>query len=232
MGIVITNGYRGTNIEKLIAPTPEARFETFKQIMQHNFTVYTEFSSDALMTFDQFQKYFYKDNKSKELNSTQKEIKYNQTLDRYNRLMSTKIEDSRLNLIMMNILKMERRLLMAAFQKASFGEIDALALDVNTVQFDEYEKVVDLIVHNVKLPETYADVMDSHNPDSTVTKLSACSNKAFIGNHKRVGLIATKLRRHLKIKFGSTFSYEMVSFSKESLCRYSIQKFSIICHQI
>ncbi len=48
MGVVVSNGYRGANINKLIAPIPETKFETFDQIVKHNFTIYAEFSNKHL----------------------------------------------------------------------------------------------------------------------------------------------------------------------------------------
>lgn len=50
VGVVLSNAYRGANIDKLIAPIPEKRFETFDQIVQNNFTVYVEFSGKYVIT--------------------------------------------------------------------------------------------------------------------------------------------------------------------------------------
>ncbi len=115
----------------------------------------------------------------------------------------------------MNLLKMEQGLTMLAFEK--FMQLK-LNLDiVFKANLDRYKNIVNLVIHQVILPKTYGDVLDSTNVTRILDKLSKCNKNAFLGSYETIRFIASMLRKKLKLKLGNNFRFEQVTISTEPI---------------
>ncbi len=220
---MVTNGYRGANIDKLIAPIQQARYETFEQIVEHNFTVHAEFSSKYYMNYDDFKMYYAFDESDPGIS---KQVKTS-FRDNYREYRQSEIGydgEVRGNVVFMNMLKMEKRLYLKVLRKVEPVKENSHVW--NSSISNSFQNIVDFIHFHVKLPVTFGDIIDSTNSTVVVEKLAKCNNEAFLGSFEGVRKVASKLKKHLRRTHGDTFNHEQVSISVEPIMTaYKIKVF-------